>query len=153
MADPARPPEQRVRDTLALFEAEVDAWFATTDGARPWLVPLTFAWHDGVLLAATEARSRTVRNLTAHPDVRIALGGTRDVVIVEGRAAVLALDALGAAALAQLTAKLDSDPRQWADAAILVRPDRIQAWREENELAGRVLMRHGSWVAGTGDSP
>jgi hypothetical protein len=25
-------------------------------------------------------------------------------------------------------------------------PERIQAWREENELAGRELMRHGAWL-------
>jgi NADPH-dependent FMN reductase len=28
-----------------------------------------------------------------------------------------------------------------------LRPRRIQAWREENELAGRDLMRDGRWLA------
>jgi hypothetical protein len=27
-----------------------------------------------------------------------------------------------------------------------IRPLRIQAWREENELAGRLLMRDGEWL-------
>jgi hypothetical protein len=27
-----------------------------------------------------------------------------------------------------------------------LRPDRIQAWRESNELAGRLLMRGGEWL-------
>jgi hypothetical protein len=29
---------------------------------------------------------------------------------------------------------------------LLLRPDRIQAWREVNELPGRTLMRGGSWL-------
>ncbi|MEU4717843.1 hypothetical protein AB0F73_29890 [Micromonospora purpureochromogenes] len=28
----------------------------------------------------------------------------------------------------------------------LIRPRRIQAWREANELQGRVLMRDGRWL-------
>jgi hypothetical protein len=27
-----------------------------------------------------------------------------------------------------------------------LRPERIQAWRESNELAGRQLMRDGEWL-------
>jgi len=30
---------------------------------------------------------------------------------------------------------------------IHVTPLRIQAWREENELAGRTIMRSGVWVS------
>lgn len=26
-------------------------------------------------------------------------------------------------------------------------PDRVQAWRERNEMAGRALMRDGHWLA------
>jgi hypothetical protein len=29
---------------------------------------------------------------------------------------------------------------------VVLRPDRIQAWREEYELAGRTLMRGGAWL-------
>ncbi|MEU7848878.1 hypothetical protein AB0B74_22300 [Micromonospora parva] len=28
----------------------------------------------------------------------------------------------------------------------LIRPQRVQAWREANELKGRVLMRDGRWL-------
>ncbi|MDT4920398.1 MAG: hypothetical protein QOI15_1300, partial [Pseudonocardiales bacterium] len=28
---------------------------------------------------------------------------------------------------------------------LVLEPRRIQAWREENELRGRVLMRNGRW--------
>jgi len=44
-------------------------------------------------------------------------------------------------------APADWDPRGLPGYAFLVlRPIRIQAWRESNELDGRVLMRAGDWV-------
>ncbi len=146
MVAPARSVAQRVADTQALLAREVDAWFATSDGSRPWLVPLTIAWHDGLLVAVTSAGSRTVRNLLDHPDVRVSLGHTRDVVLVDGRAEIAGLDDLSPGTLARLTDQLGSDPRSWADAAIVVRPERVQAWREENELPDRVIFRDGAWV-------
>ena len=30
---------------------------------------------------------------------------------------------------------------------LVLRPERIQAWREANEIAGRTLMRAGTWLA------
>jgi hypothetical protein len=29
---------------------------------------------------------------------------------------------------------------------LVLRPDRVQAWRDENEIAGRTLMRNGTWL-------
>jgi hypothetical protein len=29
---------------------------------------------------------------------------------------------------------------------LFLRPDRIQVWREENEIAGRTVMRRGEWL-------
>jgi hypothetical protein len=44
--------------------------------------------------------------------------------------------------------KSDWDPRGELDYVFAVlRPERIQAWRESNELPGRLLMRKGIWVA------
>jgi hypothetical protein len=56
---------------------------------------------------------------------------------------VSADDALGAAYAAQA----DWDPRGEAGYVFLVlRPVRVQAWREANEIAGRTLMRGGTWL-------
>lgn len=151
MAEPARSRPERIRDTLGRLTDDVDAWFASTDGDRPWLVPLCFAWCGGRVVAATEARSRTARNLAAYPDVRVSLDGTRDVVLIDGRAELTTPGALAPDELAMLTLKLESDPRSWADVAIRVTPARIQAWREENELADRLLMRGGVWLDGSDD--
>jgi hypothetical protein len=44
-------------------------------------------------------------------------------------------------------AQADWDPRTSSGYVFLVlRPVRIQAWRESDEIAGRTLMRDGAWV-------
>ena len=44
-------------------------------------------------------------------------------------------------------AQADWDPRGSAGYVYLVlRPDRVQAWREADEIAGRTLMRDGAWL-------
>jgi hypothetical protein len=42
----------------------------------------------------------------------------------------------------------DWDPRTAGDAYVflVLRPERIQAWRELNEIPGRTLMRDGVWL-------
>lgn len=56
---------------------------------------------------------------------------------------VAADDALGEAYVVQA----DWDPRHDTGYVFLVlRPVRVQAWREANEIAGRTLMRDGRWL-------
>jgi hypothetical protein len=44
-------------------------------------------------------------------------------------------------------AQADWDPRGQSGYSFLAfRPRRVQAWREANEIAGRTLMRDGTWV-------
>lgn len=83
---PARTAEQRRQDTLHRLTQDVDAWVATADPATgaPYLVPLSFLWDGTALLIATPAASATGRNLRATGKVRLGIGLTRDVVLVEG---------------------------------------------------------------------
>jgi hypothetical protein len=96
---------------------------------------------------AVEASSATARNVRASGAARLAVGPTRDVVMVdallERTVDAAADDALGEAYAAQA----DWDPRQDTGYLFLVlRPVRVQAWREANEIAGRTLMRDGTWL-------
>ena len=150
MTEPARTPEQRKQDTLRRFEHDVDAWVATAgeEGGTPYLVPLSFLWDGAALLVATEPSSPTGRNLAASGRVRLGIGPTRDVVLVEG-----AVEAIPAAELPDgvgdaFAAKTGFDPRRLAAPYLYFRvhPARIQAWREANELEGRELMRDGEWL-------
>jgi hypothetical protein len=165
MADAPRPRPrdraQRRRDTEHRLAHDVDVWVATAspDGGVPYLVPLSFDW-DGVgqaLLLATPADSPTGRNLAAGAGagraaatVRLGLGPTRDVTMIEGEVEVLAMDALPAEQAELFAARTGFDPRTEPESYrwFRVTPRRIQAWREANELAGRTLMRDGRWVAG-----
>jgi hypothetical protein len=144
-----RSREQRRRDAEQRLANDVDVWVATAsaDGG-PYLVPLSFDWDGAVLLLATPAASPTGRNLAAARTVRLGLGPTRDVVMIDGTVDVLELDALPAQRGNAFAARTGFDPReltahyQW----FRVTPHRIQAWREADELAGRDLMRDGLWL-------
>jgi hypothetical protein len=149
VGDEPRSPEARKADVLAKLSAPVaDAWVATADGGEPYLVPLTLAWFEERILLATATGSPTGRNLAAHGRARVSLGGTRDVVMIDavGERTVPVAEAgpIGAAYAAQN----DWDPRTAGEAYafLVLRPERVQAWRELNEIAGRTLMRDSAWL-------
>ncbi|MGA9160586.1 MAG: pyridoxamine 5'-phosphate oxidase family protein [Actinomycetota bacterium] len=147
---PPRSAEQRKLDTLDRLEHDVDAWVATADGASgaPYLVPLSFLWDGTALLIATPASSPTARNLRATGRVRLGIGPTRDVVLIEATAHPLATTELRHELADAFAAKAGFDPRKLGSPYLYVRiePQRVQAWREENELEGRELMRDGRWL-------
>lgn len=145
----ARSLETRMVDTLAILATPaIDVWVATASpSGAPHLVPLSLAWVDGLVVIAVERTSVTARNLATTGEARLAVGPTRDVVMIDAHLEraidVRADDALGAAFAAQA----DWDPRGDAGYAFLVlRPVGVQAWREANEIAGRTLMRDGVWL-------
>jgi len=148
----ARSLETRRQDTLARLAGDVDAWVATADPATgtPYLVPLSFLWDGDTVLIATPAASPTGRNLQAVGRVRLGIGRTRDVVLVEGQVSAIRPDELPVAVGDAFAAKTGFDPRALTTAYLYFRitPRRIQAWREVNELPGRDLMRDGRWLTG-----
>lgn len=149
---PARPLDQRIRDTLDRLEHDVDAWFATADPAgSPYLMPLSFLWDGQTLLISTAGTNPTARFLEATGTIRIAFGHTRDVVLInaELRETILAVeipDEVGDA----FAAKTGFDPREQRGGYPYFRlaPRQVQAWREVNELIGRNLMTDGKWLTG-----
>ena len=77
----------------------------------------------------------------------MAVGPTRDVVMIDATLErvvdVAADETLGAAYVAQA----DWDPRRSKGYVFCVmRPVRVQAWREVNEMSGRTLLRDGVWL-------
>ncbi|MCD6015891.1 MAG: pyridoxamine 5'-phosphate oxidase [Solirubrobacterales bacterium] len=120
---------------------------ASVDGA-PHLVPLSFDWDGEALLMATPTNSPTGRNLAATRAVRLGLGHTRDVCMIEGEVEVLEIDALPQKRGDRFAARSGFDPRALATQYrwYRVSPRRIQAWREVNELPDRELMRDGRWL-------
>jgi hypothetical protein len=151
MTPPPRTRRQRKQDTLHRLERDTDAWVATADaGGSPYMVPLSFLWDGGTLLVATPASSPTSRNLQATGKVRLGIGPTRDLVLVEATVqASVAASEIPTEVGDAFAAKAGFDPRQLTSAYLYfrLRPQRLQAWREANELEGRDLMRGGAWLA------
>jgi len=151
---PPRTAAQRKADTLALLTADAaDVWVATASEeggvVRPHLVPVSLAWlEDERVAIAIQATSRTAHDLVAHGVARLGVGPTRDVVMLDVvLETVVEVAAAPEAVLDSYLAQADWDPRSSPGYVFAVlRPTRIQAWRESNEIAGRTLMRDGRWL-------
>jgi len=80
--------------------------------------------------------------------VRLSLGPTRDVVVVDGVAEPVDIAGLAPRTGDAFADRTGFDPRALDEPYqyFLIRPRRIQAWREANELRGRDLMRDGRWL-------
>ena len=139
---------QRRRDTEHRLTHDVDVWVASASADGPYLVPLSFDFDGRALLLATPAGSVTGRNLAAGRGVRLALGPTRDVTVIDGDVEVVEIGVLPRECGDRFAARTGFDPRmsgtpyRW----FRVVPRRVQAWRDETELAGRTLMRDGRWL-------
>lgn len=147
--EPPRGMGRRTRDVLARFAAETDVWVATADvRGTPYLVPLWFVRHDDSFWLATRPATPTARNVRAVRRVRMALGDTLDVVLVDGDAEVLASSRVLRAAADAFAAKTGWDPREDAREYvwIRVRPRSIEARNGEHEMRGRWVMRDGVWA-------
>jgi hypothetical protein len=146
--EPARTRSRRIADTLERLRSDVDLWVASaSETGEAYLVPLSFQWDGSKLTIATPRRSVTARNLMRAAWARVALGETRDVVIVEGPVEAVPLGADPELEEAHAAAA-GFDPRELAEEYVYLRitPHEIRAWREANELEGRLLMRGGTWL-------
>ena len=140
-----RSAEQRKSDTLAQLASEVDAWIATADAAGSgYLLPLSFLWDGAGVIVATPRSSVTGRNLSRRARIRVGVGQLRDVTVIDGIAEPVEDERTKDA----FAAKHGWDPRKETGdyAYFRIVPDRVQAWREVNEMPGRTLMRDGDWL-------
>jgi hypothetical protein len=101
------------------------------------------------LVLATPSDSRTVRDLQRAGRARVALAPTRDVVLIDASVEVFAPDAVDPAVADAFAARHNWEPRDEPGpySYLILTPQRVQSWREANELAGRTIMRDGVWLA------
>ncbi|MGW7413783.1 pyridoxamine 5'-phosphate oxidase family protein, partial [Streptomyces sp. NPDC054863] len=127
---PPRGLAERLRDTRARLESDIDLWVATAGSpGGVHLVPLSFLWDGTAFLVSTPRSSVTARNLLADDRVRLSLGPTRDVVLVDGTAEPVDLAGLGPEKGGEFAAKTGFDPRELTSTYqyFLIRPRRVQA--------------------------
>jgi pyridoxamine 5'-phosphate oxidase-like protein len=149
MAAEPRPRANRRHDTEHRLANDTDLWVASASAdGTPYLVPLSFDWDGQAVLVATPTNSPTGRNLARSRVARLALGHTRDVAMVEGEVDVLEIDELPPEQADKFATRSGFDPRALTTSYrwFRVSPQRIQAWREVDELPERELMRDGRWL-------
>lgn len=153
--DGPRSPQQRKRDTLtALSRPGADVWVSSAhrsgDLVLPYLVPLSLCWTGERVVVAVAPFSRTARNLAKTRSARLATGGTRDLVMIDA-----SLDAEFLSSAVSKTVAEDYrtqvggwDPRDEDSefTYLLLKPIRVQAWREADEIEGRTIMTDGVWL-------
>ncbi|GAB3623959.1 hypothetical protein GCM10027418_20430 [Mariniluteicoccus endophyticus] len=148
MTEPRAYAERRA-DTLALLSsAGLDGWVATV-GPTPHVTPVPIAWHQETVLVAIGAHWPTARRLEADPRVRVAVGGSRDCVVIDAevsdRHSVADMRREHPDLLAAYEVQSGHSPGD-DETMFIVRPRRIQAWRGECESADRTLMHDGCWL-------
>ncbi|WP_344263858.1 pyridoxamine 5'-phosphate oxidase family protein [Streptomyces sodiiphilus] len=144
---PPRPGPDRKRHALRRLAEDIDIWVATTsaDGV-PCMVPLSFLWHEGTIWMCTRPGNPTAANLRSTGRAVLSLDGTRDVVLIEADGEVVPVDAMSPAEAGAFAERLWDVRGSDAWVALRCVPRTVRAWREENELAGRRLMRDGAWL-------
>jgi hypothetical protein len=150
MTAPARTTAARIQDTKHRLEHDVDCWVSTASASgEPYLVPLSFYWDGETILLSTAAKSPTSRNVLETGKMRLGFGLTRDVVTIEGDVDVLNTDDLAQETGDAFARATGFDPRDLTSPYLYfrVRPTRVQAWREVNELDSRTIMRNATWLA------
>jgi hypothetical protein len=149
VTDDVRGGAQRKADTLNRLQHDADLWVATASADQPHLVPLSLAWDAARVILATPAASPTARNAAASGKVRLALGNSRDVTIIDAAAEVVpCTDAPDAVAVCYVS-RTGWDPRgeDLPHVYLIATPRVIQAWNSLAEITGRTIMRAGRWTS------
>lgn len=149
MTEPARTPEVRKQDALKHLDEDIDAWVSTcSPDGTPYLMPLSFFWDGETLLFATAASNPTSRNLQSTGLAHLALGHTRDVVLITATCETLHAEDLAPGVADAFARKTEFDPRDQSALYLYFRltPTTLQSWREANELSGRTLLQDSAWL-------
>ena len=148
MTDAVRDAGERKTDTVARLEGDADIWVATASAGRAHLVPLSLAWDGAHVILATPANSPTARNAAASGQMRLALGTSRDVTIIEAAAEVVPCAEAPGPIARCYAARTGWDPRHEdvPHVYLVATPRTMQAWKSLAEINGRTIMRDGQWA-------
>jgi hypothetical protein len=146
-----RSPESRKEYVVALLSAHhPQCWVATASrSGDPHLVPLSFAWREGRVIICSGEGFRLTKDLVEGSGASLAIGDTRDVVLI--RASVEASWPAGEQppeVSKRFATQADWDPSRLGKAFryFLLKPERIDVWRQPDEMADRTIMRCHAWV-------
>jgi hypothetical protein len=149
VTDVVRSAAQRTADTIARLEGDADVWVATASAGQPHLIPLSFAWDGARAILATPAASPTARNAASSGKVRLALGSSRDVTIIEATAEVMPCAQAPDPVAGCYATRTGWDPRDEdvPHVFLIATPRVMLAWNSLAEITGRAIMRDGRWTS------
>lgn len=111
---------------------------------------MSYAWTGSELIIATAASTPTARNIRESGVAKVAIGPTDDVLLIDvALSGAVSIEDAPEELAATYASQSDWDPRQGVDAPSLyisLIPRVMRAWRQENEIGERVIMRDGQWV-------
>jgi Pyridoxamine 5'-phosphate oxidase len=144
-----RSTAQRVDHAKSLLQHDADTWIATASAqGEVHLVPLSLSWDGSSIVLATDAGSATARNIAATGRTRLAVGSSRDVVLIHASAMVVPCDEADESTCATFVKRTGWNPikeaGQWA--FIVVKPIKVLVWQNLSEIPGRTAMRDGEWL-------
>lgn len=140
-------PERRAA-AIEHLRSNSNLWLATaSDGRGPHLIPASYWWDGARLTTATFEDSRTLKNLQAQPKVRVSVGSTSDVLMIDATALLVAVTDIDQAAAEGYAQASRNDPRS-VPGFVYARltPQRMQVWHSPAEFTGRTVMRGGVWL-------
>jgi general stress protein 26 len=145
---PPRPLPERRAAAVEHLRSNSNLWFATaSDGRGPHLIPVSYWWDGTRLTTATFENSRTLKNVQGQPKVRVAVGSTGDVLIVDATATIVAVADIDPRTAEAYARAAGNDPRSVPGFIyIQLAPERMQVWRGPAEFAGRTVMHRGVWL-------
>jgi Pyridoxamine 5'-phosphate oxidase len=144
-----RSTAQRVDHARSLLQHEADAWVATASAqGEPHLVPLSLSWDGSSIILATEARSATAKNIAATGRARLAVGSTRDVVLIHASAISVPCDEADESTCAAFVSRTGWNPIKEDGRCVFIvaTPIKILVWQNVAEIMGRTVMRGGEWL-------
>jgi PPOX class probable F420-dependent enzyme len=123
------------RGQALLDEAKIMVLATVRPDGAPHAVPVWFVWHDGRLYFGTELDTAKVRNIAHRPEVAAVVErggqeGASHAVIVRGRTARIAPEAMPAGAVRRFRSKYAWDPTRRPDttAFFVIEPTHVRAW-------------------------
>ena len=140
----------RKKDVMERLLRSGRFWLGTADKTgKPHVIAVFAWWHSDALVISTLTGSRTARNMERNPRVTLATGPFDDAIIIhaqmiESRAVDDAPDMAHG-----FNAALGGEPSQIGEGWTFfrLRPTKIQAFRDFDELEGRDVMIDSRWLA------
>jgi hypothetical protein len=147
---PLRDIATRKKDVLDALAKNGRFWLGTADPTgKPHVIAVSAWWHSDALVMATLGTSRTARNMEMNPHVTLAGGAFNDAIVIHAQM-IESRAVADAPELARgFKAAMGWEPSEVSEgwSFFTLRPIKIQAFREFEEIEGRDVMVRSRWLA------